>query len=263
MAARSITQRAAQSLPVILPQLVSAGRFASEKSVAEHSHAGAEFVLVLEGHLRIRATEWLEGGTDTVFVLPPRVSQLTIPRGFVRAVYVIFQASTNLLDTRERTVQLPANDLFAIWADQLCGISRSSRSSASAGGLLLAAAARLNEIEVRQNEDRAQPQAVARALEFMETHWSQPIQVSEIAGAAHVSPSHLSALFQQHVGRSPIQCLQGLRMRAAQRLLLDPYQNVGSVAAACGYDDPGYFVRLFRKIHGESPGRWRKKARRS
>jgi AraC-like DNA-binding protein len=32
---------------------------------------------------------------------------------------------------------------------------------------------------------------------------------------------------------------------------------IGEIGAACGYDDPAYFSRAFRRIHGVPPAHWR------
>jgi two-component system response regulator YesN len=50
-------------------------------------------------------------------------------------------------------------------------------------------------------------------------------------------------------------------MERAKALLADPYVSVAEVANRIGYEDPNYFVRVFRKTVGVSPNRWRGKSR--
>ena len=68
-----------------------------------------------------------------------------------------------------------------------------------------------------------------------------------LAGAARalgVSTGHLSRLFR--------------RVEHARRLLLDPLNNVSTVAVRCGFATPAYFARVFRKIVGCAPSAYAK-----
>jgi AraC-like DNA-binding protein len=246
---------------VLLPRLLFAGRFASDRIVSEHSHEWAEIVLVQEGRIRLHAGDWMEGGPNSIFVLPPKVPQLTHPQGFVRAIYLIFDVPGALFDVRGRVLTPAQEDLLPVWAEQLYTMAGSPNGSKSEtiSALLLAVLERISEIEFSSTRRHHLHPVLARAMTYLEAHWQHPIQSGELAKHAHISESHMNALFRKHLKRSPKQCLQDLRMRAAERLLRDPYRTVAQIASECGYDDPAYFVRLFRMTHGMSPGRWRRK----
>ena len=47
------------------------------------------------------------------------------------------------------------------------------------------------------------------------------------------------------------------RVEKAKCLLLDPFENVSDIAGRCGFSDPAYFARVFRKIAGRSPREYR------
>ena len=49
-------------------------------------------------------------------------------------------------------------------------------------------------------------------------------------------------------------------MAAARTLLLTTDLSAEAVAARVGYDDPTYFSRRFRTVHGLAPGQWRASA---
>jgi AraC-like DNA-binding protein len=84
-----------------------------------------------------------------------------------------------------------------------------------------------------------------------------PYSVAGIAKAARITPNHFSALFRKHTGRTFVSFVREERLRLAQELLRDLTLNVSEVAQRCGFSDPGYFTRCFRKYVGATPGRWR------
>jgi AraC-like DNA-binding protein len=52
------------------------------------------------------------------------------------------------------------------------------------------------------------------------------------------------------------------RIEFAQRLLLDPLNNISSVSDACGFSTPAYFARVFRKVVGCAPTEYANDPRR-
>ena len=56
--------------------------------------------------------------------------------------------------------------------------------------------------------------------------------------------------FKDATGTTPLDYLQRLRMRAAQRLLEDDHRGVSEVGAAVGYDDAAFFRALFKRHTG-------------
>ncbi|MBL9215357.1 MAG: helix-turn-helix transcriptional regulator [Opitutaceae bacterium] len=79
------------------------------------------------------------------------------------------------------------------------------------------------------------------------------IDLSELAEAAGMSVSTLSARFRRAFGLSPMAYLIQYRMRYAAHLLRDRNLHVREVAARVGYDDPFHFSKLFKKHCGTSP----------
>lgn len=91
------------------------------------------------------------------------------------------------------------------------------------------------------------------AIRFMEDHVTAPPALAAIAQQVHLSPEHLHRLFRQALRTTPFEYLQGRRLLRAYRLLIDGTLSVKQVAAACGYDDPYYFSRVFRQRYGCPP----------
>jgi AraC-like DNA-binding protein len=50
-----------------------------------------------------------------------------------------------------------------------------------------------------------------------------------------------------------------VRLNKARELLTNPETSIANVARDCGYEDPGYFARVFKQDVGVTPQEWRNK----
>jgi AraC-like DNA-binding protein/ligand-binding sensor protein len=80
----------------------------------------------------------------------------------------------------------------------------------------------------------------------------------DLASAVGVSPGHLSRTFKQVSGLTFERYLMVERVERARRMLLDPAARVSEVAERCGFCNPAYFARVFRRIAGCSPSEFSK-----
>ena len=103
---------------------------------------------------------------------------------------------------------------------------------------------------------------VSVAVRHIGTHLGEAIRLDDLASAAAVSKDHFIRLFSRELGITPGQYINRKKIEAAQlRLLLSPAESVKSVAYSLGFDNLPYFNRLFLKLTGESPGRYRESRR--
>ena len=96
---------------------------------------------------------------------------------------------------------------------------------------------------------------VAKALARLK--YAEDIGVTDLARAAGMSRHHFARAFARAEGIAPSAFLADLRARAAARLLRETELTVGEVGARCGFGDPAYFCRAFRRMVGVSPGEFR------
>lgn len=97
------------------------------------------------------------------------------------------------------------------------------------------------------------PPPLAKALDFLNEHYADQLQLSTAAEAAQVSGAYLSRLFSEHLHTTFIDYLTELRVEKAERLIRESRMNVKEVAYAVGYQDPNYFSKIFRKATGMPP----------
>jgi AraC family transcriptional regulator of arabinose operon len=94
-------------------------------------------------------------------------------------------------------------------------------------------------------------------IEYMHSRISEPVRLKEFASKAGLSVSYFSELFREQVHQSPLSYFTQIKIRAACRLLDLTGKPVKVVAMETGYNDPYYFSRVFKKIMGISPGKYR------
>lgn len=101
------------------------------------------------------------------------------------------------------------------------------------------------------------PDTVRIALSHMRENYFEPFSADQVAKACGVTAPYLRSLFQKWVGESPHQTHTRFRIEMAERLLVSQDLSVAEVAFQIGYSDPYYFSRVFKKITGHRPSRYR------
>jgi len=107
---------------------------------------------------------------------------------------------------------------------------------------------------IREQEDTG---VIARAMKYIETHLAEEITLEKLSKELNLSQSHFSRRFKEEAGKNYIEFLNEVRIRKAKEYLSDPMMSIGDVCMKCGYSDPNYFSRIFRKTEGVSPSEWR------
>ncbi len=96
---------------------------------------------------------------------------------------------------------------------------------------------------------------------FVEERYRDPLSLKDVARAVSLSPGHLTTVVRRKTGRTVLEWITERRMAQGRRLLVETDLSVEEVSHRVGYNDPGYFVRLFRRAHGTTPLGWRRAGR--
>jgi AraC-like DNA-binding protein len=98
---------------------------------------------------------------------------------------------------------------------------------------------------------------VEETILFMREKLDCRFTVEDFGARYQLSASHFSSLFRQSTGMSPIEYFLHLKVQKSCQLLFNTNIKIKDVAKEIGYDDPYYFSRLFKKMMGMSPDRYR------
>jgi AraC-like DNA-binding protein len=109
---------------------------------------------------------------------------------------------------------------------------------------------------VRVGDDQASPAESVQG--YIDAHFSLQITTSTIAAALRYNPDYLERVFRARTNMSILDALHQKRIGAARASLhSEPGKNINEIAFECGYPDPGYFRRMFKRITGLTPREFR------
>lgn len=97
-------------------------------------------------------------------------------------------------------------------------------------------------------------QQIATIIDWMQEHFSEPLNVEALARKANMSVPSFHRHFKAVTRTSPLQYLKSLRLQDARHKVLR-YGNVGVAAFDVGYESLSQFNRDYRKMFGRPPSR--------
>ncbi|MBR1478420.1 MAG: response regulator [Lachnospiraceae bacterium] len=99
---------------------------------------------------------------------------------------------------------------------------------------------------------------VKQAISYMEQHYREKLQLTDVAEQVYVSHWHLSKLLNS-TGRSFSELLNEIRIENAKKLMEDSSLHIIDIAERVGFADTAHFSRVFKKHTGISAGEYRNK----
>lgn len=97
-----------------------------------------------------------------------------------------------------------------------------------------------------------------RAKRYVATHFHEPIGTAQIAEALDCHPDYLGRVYRRVYGHTLTEALHRQRVSEARTLLREEGRPIDDVAGECGFDDPGYFRRVFKRLAGMTPRDFRR-----
>ncbi len=113
----------------------------------------------------------------------------------------------------------------------------------------------MGHTETLQTPDREQAD-IFRVLSYIETHYASG-SLTELARLLHYDLYNLSREIRRRTGKNYTQLVQEKRLAQAAFLLKNTERNVDDIASAVGYENMGYFHKIFRESFGLSPRQYR------
>ena len=236
-------------------------RTVASVKIFEHSHPGAELVLVTRGDYetvfdrKIRLT----AHPGDVYVTPPGMphTQEATPNR-QEAFYTVFR--DNGFSDRLRIISTGEDPYIRNYFSDLAALYQDNRPE-ECQSLLETILRRLQRFESdRQRADAMHP-FVRKMHESLERRWNDPsLKLSVLARETGGSPNYVHTLFAAEFGCGASQYLQNKRLEAARQMLEAPYLRLSEIAERCGFSDQNYFCRVFRRRFRQSPSDYRRLA---
>ena len=117
-----------------------------------------------------------------------------------------------------------------------------------------------NQIAVESSA--AEPAPVVKAKHFIAQNQDNALCLATVAKAVNTSTFYFCKLFKRATGLTFTDYLSRVRIEKAKTLLSDPNRRVSETAYEVGFQSLTHFNRIFRKITGQSPTRYRLSVRK-
>lgn len=103
-----------------------------------------------------------------------------------------------------------------------------------------------------------QEKVISRITQYIDDNYHKPnLTLTKISTMFGINYHYLSRLFKHELNTSFSKYVTGIRLDVASRLLKDRSLSVSQVSYSCGFEDPGYFSKVFKKSRGTSPADYR------
>jgi AraC-like DNA-binding protein len=119
----------------------------------------------------------------------------------------------------------------------------------------IASAGYVSKLSTREGD------AIDRALEYLNTNYSQPVTLEDLCRHLRVSPATCNRLLQKSIGRSFKTSLNEVRISHACRLLLETDRPIPDVACSSGFNNLSNFNRRFKEMKRQTPKAYRNRVR--
>lgn len=99
--------------------------------------------------------------------------------------------------------------------------------------------------------------SVAAAQNYMELHYAEDINVTELANLGYELVSCFMRRFKKETGVTPMEYLSGIRIKNARKLLKESELSISEIAVKCGFETEEKFRSRFKENFGVSPEQYR------
>ena len=219
--------------------------------------------LVTSGEATIRFSEKAQKLTPgTIFFFFPAIPYEIDDNEDFRYAYISFMGD-GVLDllsdigiTMENSVFKGFSHLIELWLSSIIRISQLNAN-------LLTESVLLNTLScIAENETAFRPIKNSKQLfdvivDYVDTHYREPdVSLRAVANIFSYTEKYLSHFFKSNMGIGFNEYVNKLRLQRALDLIEKGADSVTEVALNCGFSDPLYFSKFFKKKTGLSPSKY-------
>jgi len=251
-----------------------------ETLVYYHCHSSMEIMKVLEGRIKLRigAIDYECEKGDIIFVLPSMLHGVTSLTEDAAIEGIVFE--TSLIDMP--SIQVDFSELFRrnhhiqyiikendeiydemnMYIGKILKVygtfSANARIHLAAYLLMimgLLISKYLLEISIHDTDYKK----LVPVLQYIDTHYTEKIQISELSNLIHVCDDRLIRLFKDVIGETPVEYIVSIRVEQALKLLMEDDLSIAEIAERSGFGSATYMSRVFKQKLGVTPGKCRQK----
>lgn len=103
---------------------------------------------------------------------------------------------------------------------------------------------------------------IRKAVSYMNANCAKNLTLAEVADHVGYSHSHFSKVFKEEMGCGFRAYLNQVRVEKSKALLLSGNASIAEICDMCGFEDQSYHCKVFKKLVGVTPDKYRKQSRR-
>lgn len=247
------------------PFVLSESEYPPHARLRPHAHARAYLALVVRGgHRETAGPQERSCGPATVVFHPVserHANQFSPSGGRVFRVEMDDDWLTRLRDWGG-TLDYPAESHYGPLSQIASRMFSEFRARDGVSSLMIEALALEFVTRVVRARDtpssRHAPAWLAGVTDYLHAHAADDVRLDELARLASVHPAHLNRAFRRWQGCSIGEYVRRLRVDLAARELTMSQKPIADIASALRFADQSHFSRVFSRLTGMTPGRYRK-----
>lgn len=98
---------------------------------------------------------------------------------------------------------------------------------------------------------------IYKAMDYIKKNYMRKITLEEVASYVYLSSSYFSKIFKDEMKLNFNSYLNQVRIEMSKKLLTDDSIPLVDISNLVGYEDQSYFSKVFKKIVGVTPGKYR------
>lgn len=193
----------------------------------------------------------------SVFVTAPHVSFQLCGNDQFTYAYISFEGSSviPLLESHQikGTLQIfhGLGHITSFWMDSLRRFTPQNGNAISESVLMYT----LSYLSGSQGQPQVtNPDKFGLILDFIKNHYQDKnLTLRSIANLFFYNEKYFSSLFKQNTSINFTQYLNDLRIQHAEELIASGTTSMETLASSCGFSDPVYFSKVFKKVAGKPP----------
>ena len=103
------------------------------------------------------------------------------------------------------------------------------------------------------------PEKIRQVHDYLDSHYFQKINLEDLSSRFFISKFHLAREYKKRYGVTIGNDLANKRISHAKSMLRFSEASIENIALDCGFQDAGYFIKVFKKAENMTPLEYRKK----
>ena len=111
--------------------------------------------------------------------------------------------------------------------------------------------------KINEVDEKFKEKIIYGGVKYINLNYTSDISLSEAADVSNLSVHYFSRVFKKEMGCTFKEYITTLRIESAKRKLKNEDENISNIAKEVGYNNSGYFSRVFKEYEGISPSTYR------